>query len=311
MFGRRMFKCTHVHGKVNMHDAIAQSCNVYFNKLAETTGMDRIAHVATEFGLGAKTGIGINPESPGRIPTRAWYALRYGGQFRLGFTLNMAIGQGATSVTPLQMALAYAAIGNGGTLYTPQVIRAVETSDGSVVQDFPPRVKPQRDSSSPRASRASLPTVCGAWSTIRKGTAYGVRDPAARHRRPAKTGTAQTGYVAKPEDSPKVAAYLGQTHAWFAAFSPARTPEIAVVVLIEPRRRPGPTQAAPIAFDVIVREYLRLQAKRHGGHAPSQPAAQLPATRNWRNPSSPPNLNGAAQREQQAQPTTNGGARRP
>jgi penicillin-binding protein 2 len=108
-FGRRIFKCTHVHGKVNMHEAIAASCNVYFFKVAEAAGMDRIAKIAAEFGLGQKTGLGINPEAPGRVPTRSWYALRYRGQFRIGFTLNSTIGQGADTVTPLQLALAYAA----------------------------------------------------------------------------------------------------------------------------------------------------------------------------------------------------------
>ncbi len=100
--GRRIFHCTHVHGRVNMHEAIAESCNIYFFKIAPLVTMDRIARVATEFGLGSKTGIGVNPESPGRIPTRSWYNLHYKGQFQIGFTLNTAIGQGATTVTPLR-----------------------------------------------------------------------------------------------------------------------------------------------------------------------------------------------------------------
>src|SRR4029079_14137313 len=99
-----------------------------------SVGMDRIAKVATDFGLGQKTGLGTNPEAPGRVPTRSWYALGYRGQFRLGFTLNTAIGQGATTVTPLQLALAYAALGNGGTLYSPQLVRAAATSHGARAQ---------------------------------------------------------------------------------------------------------------------------------------------------------------------------------
>ena len=116
---------------------------MYFFHLAETVGMDRIARIAQAFGLGEKTGLGINPEAPGRIPTRSWYALRYRGQFRVGFTLNMAIGEGDVTVTPLQLASAYSAIANGGTLYQPQIVRAVETSDGAVVQEFPPRIRRQ------------------------------------------------------------------------------------------------------------------------------------------------------------------------
>jgi len=105
--------------------------------------MDRIARTAHAFGLGEKTGLGINPEAAGRIPTRSWYALRYRGQFRVGFTLNMAIGEGDVTVTPLQLAIAYSAIANGGTLYQPQIVRAVETPDGAVVQEFPPRIRRQ------------------------------------------------------------------------------------------------------------------------------------------------------------------------
>src|SRR5882724_6809001 len=140
-FGRRIFKCKHVHGQVELHEAIVQSCNVYFYHLAEAVGMDRIAKVAMDFGLGQKTGVGVNPEAGGRIPTHSWTTLHHKGQFRVGYTLNAAIGQGATTVTVLQLALAYAALANGGTLYQPQIVRAVESSDGAIVQDFPPRVR--------------------------------------------------------------------------------------------------------------------------------------------------------------------------
>ncbi|MDB4938569.1 MAG: Penicillin-binding protein 2 [Labilithrix sp.] len=255
-FGRRIFHCTHVHGKVDMRDAIAESCNIYFFKLAESVGMDRIARVATEFGLGQKTGIGVNPESPGRIPTRSWYALRYKGQFRIGFTLNTSIGQGATTVTPLQLALAYAAIANGGTVYSPQLVRAVETTDGSVVQDFPPRVR-QKAKVAPE-NLARVNDALFAVVNDLKGTAFPVREAGLEVA--GKTGTAQTGYVNTGGDDPKKAWYLARDHAWFAAYSPAKAPEIAVVVLVE-HGGSGPTVAAPIAMQ-IVKEYNRLAAAR-------------------------------------------------
>ena len=255
-FGRRIFHCTHVHGKVDMREALAQSCNIYFLKLAESVGMDRIARVATEFGLGQKTGIGVNPESPGRIPTRSWYALRYKGQFRIGFTLNTSIGQGATTVTPLQLALSYAALANGGTVYSPQLVRAVETTDGSVVQDFPPRVR-QKAKIAPE-NLARVNDALFAVVNDVKGTAFPVRDPSLEIA--GKTGTAQTGYVNTGGDDPKKAWYLSRDHAWFAAYWPAKAPEIAVVVLVE-HGGSGPTVAAPIAIQ-IVREYHRLALAR-------------------------------------------------
>jgi len=261
-FGRRVFHCTHVHGKVNMHDAIAESCNLYFWKLAETVGMDRIAKIATAFGLGTKTGIGVNPEAPGRIPTRSWYALRYRGQFRIGFTLNTAIGQGATLVTPLQLALAYAALGNGGTLYLPQLVRAVETSDGSVAQDFPPRVRQKAQMKVENVARVN--EALAAVVNEPKGTAYPVRDGFLEIS--GKTGTAQNNSRPDGEMDPKKAWYFERDHAWFASFFPSRAPEIAVVVLVE-HGGSGPTIAAPIAIQII-RDYNRLAALRAGRPPP-------------------------------------------
>jgi len=262
VFGHRIIHCSHVHGKLALRQAIARSCNVYFFHLAEAVGMDRIARIAQEFGLGQKTGLGINPEAPGRIPTRSWYALRYHGQFRLGYTLNMAIGEGDVTVTPLQLALAYSALANGGTLYQPQIVRAVETSDGAVVQEFPPRIRRQI-----QLEPENLRRVTEALKDVvddPTGTAYPARDPSLDVA--GKTGTAQTGYVSKKTDDPKLAWFLSQDHAWFSSFYPARSPEIAVTVLVQ-HGTSGPEVAVPVAMQII-REYERLQAIRLG-HTPS------------------------------------------
>jgi len=266
-FGRRVFHCTHVHGRVNMHQAIAESCNIYFIKVAEAVGMDAIAKVATEFGLGEKTGLGVNPEAAGRMPTRSFYALRYGGKFYEGYTMNATIGEGATTVTPLQLALAYAALGNGGTLYSPELVRAVEAEDGTIVQDFAPRVRRKvnvRPENLARVNDALYGVV-----NEEKGTAYPVRDPALDVA--GKTGTAQTS-PAPPgalEKDPKMADWYRANHAWFAAYAPAKAPEIAVAVLVE-HGGAGPTIAAPIAIQ-IVREYDRITAARAGKGAPTKP----------------------------------------
>jgi penicillin-binding protein 2 len=262
-----MFHCAHVHGKVDMRQAIAESCNVYFAHLAEAVGMDRLARMANEFGLGAKTGIGVNPEAAGRIPTRAWYALRYKGQFRLGFTINASIGQGAASVTPLQLALAYAALGNGGTVYMPQLVRAVETSDGAIVTDFPPRVRHKANVTPEDLARVD--DALFAVVNDPKGNCYPVRD--ATLDVAGKSGTAQTGYIAAKDVDAKTAAYNSQNHAWFVAFSPAKSPDIAVVVLIE-HGGSGPTVAAPLAMQ-MVRDYERLMAARAGHPLPKPIAA--------------------------------------
>ncbi|WP_394842566.1 penicillin-binding protein 2 [Pendulispora brunnea] len=261
-FGRRVFHCKHVHGRVNMREAIGESCNIYFFKLAQAVGMDRMANIAHEFGLGVRTGIGVNPEAAGRIPTRSWYALRYRGQYRIGFALNTAIGQGDTAVTPLQLGLAYAALANGGTLYLPQIVRTVEASDGSVEQDFPPRVR-QKVKIAPENLQRVTDSL---WSVVNdpKGTAYAVRDDFLEVS--GKTGTAQNEVRKPPEDDPKRAWYYQKDHAWFVSYYPSRAPEIAVVVLVE-HGGAGPTIAAPIAINII-RDYARINAARAGRPPP-------------------------------------------
>jgi penicillin-binding protein 2 len=264
MFGRRAFHCTHVHGRVNMHQAIAESCNIYFIKVAEAVGMDEISKLATEFGLGEKTGLGVNPEAAGRMPTRSFYALRYGGRFYEGYTMNATIGEGATTVTPLQLALAYAALGNGGTLYSPELVRAVEGEDGTVVQDFAPRVRHKVNVHPENLARVNE-ALFGVVNE-EKGTAYEVRD--AELDVAGKTGTAQTA-PAPPgalEKDPKMMDWYRANHAWFAAYAPAKAPEIAVVVLVE-HGGAGPKIAAPIAIQ-IVRDYERQKAQRAGKPAP-------------------------------------------
>src|SRR5678816_2617659 len=117
--GRRVFHCLGEHGVIDMLEAIQRSCNIYFWKLSERVGIDRMADVARDFGFGAPTGLGLNSEVPGRVPDKAYY-LKAGG-FQIGNTLNTATGQGDDAVTVLQLLMAYSAIANGGRLYAPQL----------------------------------------------------------------------------------------------------------------------------------------------------------------------------------------------
>jgi penicillin-binding protein 2 len=266
MFGRRFFRCTGVHRKVNLHEAIVQSCNTYFYALGELIHIDQLAKVGMDFGFGAKTGIGINPEARGRMPTRAWYARRYKGDgFRGGFTLLAAIGQGATTVTVLQLALAYAALANDGTLYQPQVVRSIETSSGTVVQDFPPRVRSIID-----ADPGQIALIKSALQGVvrdREGTAHNEEiddvDMA------GKTGTAQVSHVTPRSVDPKRVWYFNRDHAWFAGYAPANSPEIAIVVLIE-HGGGGGKNAAPVAMRVV--DAWKKLEKRRLAARPSEPS---------------------------------------
>ncbi|MBK7586604.1 MAG: penicillin-binding protein 2 [Myxococcales bacterium] len=255
-YGRRFFRCTGVHGTVGLHEAIVRSCNTYFYHVGENIQIDSLARIGMDFGFGVKTGIGVNPEARGRMPTRAWYTRRYKGAFRGGFTLLASIGQGAATVTALQLALAYGALANGGTLYQPQVVRSIETSDGTVVQEFPPRVRRMVS-----VSESNLTSVKAGLTGVvveREGTAYHETLPGTDMA--GKTGTAQVSHVTPRGVDPGKVWYFNRDHAWFAGYAPARSPEIAFVVLVE-HGGAGGKNAVPIGSR-LVRDWDKLKEKR-------------------------------------------------
>ena len=255
-YGKRYFRCTGVHKHVNLHQSIVQSCNTYFYELGSKLNIDVLADIGSRFGFGAKSGIGINPEARGRMPTRAWYTRRYRGAFRGGFTLLAAIGQGATTVNVLQLALGYGALANGGTLYRPQIVRSIETSDGTVVQEFPPRVR-RLVELEPRYLK-KLSAALREVVTDRDGTAYKSRIEGVDLA--GKTGTAQVGQLAPRDLDQQQTEYFNRDHAWFAGYAPSSSPEIAVIVLVE-HGGGGGKNAVPVAMQVV-RDWQRLKQQR-------------------------------------------------
>ena len=262
-YGKRFFRCTGVHRHVNLHEAIVQSCNTYFYDLGSRISIDRLASIGLDFGFGVKTGIGVNPEARGRMPTRGWYTRRYKEAFYGGFTVLSAIGQGASTVTVLQLALAYAALANGGTVYQPQVVRSIETSDGTVVQEFPPRVRKIAELNAEHLNivKAAMQGVV----SERHGTAYGGRIEGVDVA--GKTGAAQVTHVTPRGVDPGKVWYFNRAHAWFAGYAPSNSPEIAIVVLVE-HGGGGGENAAPVAMK-IVRDWMKLKEERLSARAPS------------------------------------------
>jgi penicillin-binding protein 2 len=248
--GRNRFRCTAVHGDVDLRQSLAQSCNVYFYRLAELVGLDRVSRLAGEFGLGRRTGVGINTEASGFIPTRAWYE-RIGRRYRTGFALNTAIGQGDVKVTLVQLAMSYAAMANGGTLYVPQIVERITGPDGSVVEELEPRVR-RRVHVDPEHLSVIFDGLFGAVNDP-TGTAYDAHIPGGVAIA-GKTGTAQVSHRARPDEDPERFWYYNRPHAWFAGFAPAEDPQLAIVVLVE-HGGAGGRQAAPIAINVL-QEYL-------------------------------------------------------
>ncbi|CAN5918485.1 penicillin-binding protein 2 [soil metagenome] len=240
------FRCHGTHGKVDLLGAIQHSCDIYFWKLAERIGLDRIAEVSREYGLGAPTNLGLNGDSGGRIPTKAWYEQT--SRYKIGYATNAAIGQGDVEVTVLQMAMAYAAIANGGTLYVPQVVQRVETNDGRAIVSYEPKI----------VRMVKTPTDAvetwkkGMWkvSNEKGGTAFehGHSDVVTVM---GKTGTAEVMKHHKKEDGAQLDRWNPNgAHAWFAGWAPADDPELVIVVLVEHGGGGGGT-AWPIARRIL------------------------------------------------------------
>jgi penicillin-binding protein 2 len=254
-----------VHGATDLHKGISESCNVYFYTLATEygVGMDVIAEMGLRYGLGQKTGLGVNAEASGRMPTKAWMTLHNKGHFQLGYGLNAAIGQGATTVTVLQLALAYAALANGGTLYQPQLVRAVETSNG----DRGAGVQPARAPADRHPAREPGDGAKGPARGVNEegGTAFRASRGAnfVNFDMAGKTGTAQVSHhLARGAEAERVW-YFNREHAWFAGYAPVKSPEVAVVALVE-HGGAGGKHAAPIAFEAV-RAYQELVRDRRDG----------------------------------------------
>ena len=248
--GRQKFRCSKRHEWVDLYSSIVQSCNVYFWDLAEEVGIERITRYAKAFGFSERTGIGVNSEAKGFLATREWYTEHYGA-FRIGYTLNTAIGQGNTRVTVLQLAMANAAIANGGTLYVPQVVQHVKAPDGSLSETFQPRVKREVGVSPQHLDlmRRALIDVVQEES----GTAFRARNKDGV-RVAGKTGTAQVVSRKGRSEESSSAWYLDRSHGWFAGFAPADDPQVAFAVLVE-HGGSGGASAAPIATSVM-QQYL-------------------------------------------------------
>ncbi|HJK99515.1 MAG TPA: penicillin-binding protein 2 [Polyangiaceae bacterium LLY-WYZ-14_1] len=250
--GNRKFRCNQVHRTVDIVPALSRSCNVYFWQVAERVGLDRLARWAKDLGLGTPTGLGLNSEASGFIPTRDWYRRRFGERFRLGFTLNASIGQGNVRTTLLQLAMTYAALANGGKLHAPLLVEEVRAPGGRVLQRFEPRLRRRLDVD-PKDLRLILDGLYGVVNDP-TGTAWDARIKGGVEIA-GKTATAQLGRrTPKPGEDPARSWYLNRDHAWFVGYAPFDNPEVVAVVLVE-HGGAGGKAAAPIAIQIL-QEYL-------------------------------------------------------
>jgi len=252
--GRHRYNCWRKqgHGKINLHRALVESCDVYFYQIGRKLGVDRIARYARLFGFGGKTGCDVGQESAGLVPTRAWKLKKLGSPWQEGETVSMSIGQSFLLVTPVQAADMIAAVFNGGILFKPQVTRWVGRSETEKIREFKPRVRGRIN-----ISRKSFEIVRNALVGVVNephGTGSGARVEGVTVA--GKTGTAQVvGVKKKPSGNTAENPLRHRDHAWFVAVAPAEKPEIALAIVIEHGGHGG-SAAAPIAADMI-RVYLK------------------------------------------------------
>ncbi|PTL77431.1 penicillin-binding protein 2 [Vitiosangium sp. GDMCC 1.1324] len=259
--GARTWRChkDSGHGPVNGKTALQYSCDSWFYKVADTIGLDPIAEMGKAFGLGAPTGIGVLAEVPGIMPSSEYHNKLSPGGYTKGMALNSSMGQGDVNVTPLQLAMVYAAIGNGGTLYKPQLVERVEGLDGEVLQQFDPQVV--RKVEIPEAHRKAVMDALVSVVNEPGGTAYrtyqsfkaGLKDVVVA----GKTGTAQVATIGAVRLKTQQMDFFQRDHAWFAALAPADNPEIAVVVINEHGGHGG-VDAGPTGMAVI-QKYFELK----------------------------------------------------
>lgn len=241
-FGNHVFRCHKKggHGGMNLHSGIVHSCDVYFYNVGRRLGVDRIAKWAKFFGLGQPTGIRLDSEKAGLIPSTAWKKQRFNQPWHEGETISVAIGQGYVTTTPLQMARVAAAVANGGVVHVPQVIEKIKAPDGEELYNFRPEIAGKLP-----ASPKTLELIRRACrDVVAAGTGKAARLPGIEVG--GKTGTAQVvgqGQVVskgrKTED-----------HAWFICFAPVEAPEIAVAVIVEHGGHGG-AAAAPLAREIM------------------------------------------------------------
>lgn len=259
--GSRRWRCHKEsgHGIVHAREAMQWSCDTYFYKVSDVLGIDPIANVGKALGLGTVTNFGVAAEVPGVMPDTQYHNKSTPGGYTKGMALNTAIGQGDVNVTPLQLAVVYAAIGNGGHVYQPQVVERVETPEGKVLEEFAPKLV--RDIGMTPEQHAIMIDALTAVVNEPGGTAF--RSRLGDVTVAGKTGTAQVARLGATRLKKEQMSYWERDHAWFASFAPAEDPEIAVVVLNEHGGHGG-SDAAPAAMAVI-KKYFEL--KRLDGEA--------------------------------------------
>jgi len=240
------------HGEVDLHKAIVHSCDVFFYNVGQRLGIDRIAYYATAFGLGKRTGIDLPGEEPGLVPSSEWVERVYHHKWYPGSTISVAIGQGATEVTPIQLLRTVSGIAMGGVFYQPHLLK-----------DFSP-VKVTRF---PLSENTVEQVTDGMYGVVNEGGtgvfAYNILKQAKLQDVEfcGKTGTAQTISAKGLLRLSAAERHHYGYNTWFVGFAPKRNPEIAIAVLVQDTALEAGGAAAPLAARFIKAYYEQKQGQ--------------------------------------------------
>ena len=242
------------HGKVNVIEAIAQSCDVFFYDLAFNMGIDQIHDSLSYFQFGKQTGIDLPGELGGILPSREWKKINKDEPWYRGETLITGIGQGFMTASPLQLALATAAIANKGQLLTPQVMMHSQSKNGDLFEEQNLKAKqiPIKDISNwELIIEAMKQTVYGKFGTAKR------LNNKLQYSLAGKTGTAQV-FGLDPEEE-----YIAENieeklrdHALFTGFAPIEDPQVAIAIIVE-NAGSGSSKAAPLARELLDEYFIK------------------------------------------------------
>lgn len=234
------------HGVLDFYGGLIRSSDVYYYYLSggydapdgtsfEGLGVERIARYVRQFGLGAPTGLDLPGEAGGLVPDSAWKESTVGEPWVLGDTYTFGIGQGYLTVTPLQMAVAAAAIANGGEVLVPRVARGFRVGDDVELL--------------PRQVAGVLPIDAEHLDVVREALKRTADHPLGTARRGEPEGITIAGKTGTAEFGPRHPDAEFDTHGWFIAFAPYEDPEVAVAVYL--KHGSGALHAAPVAHDIF------------------------------------------------------------
>ena len=275
------------HGTLTLHDAILKSCDVFFYNVGMRLGIDRLSYYGSNLGLGRKTGIDLPSEEPGLMPSEEWVERTFHRKWYAGEAISVAIGQGAVTTTPLQLARMIGGIASGGVFKQPHLLKDAQNVGDERFKISEPTVE--------KVTEAM-------YGVVNEPGGTGGHLKLAGVELSGKSGTAQViGYDARARAG-KDKEKKFQDNAWFVGYAPKRSPEIVVAVLVQESGKHGGEASGPVVRDIVKAYYDKKNKKLDGTTVtasdtkPAEPAKATSA------PQATPTIQPVAQRHKQQPP---------